>query len=58
MRRFAFLSFAALLLCEPGVSARGSLIHFDTRTAFDAATTNQTIIDFSGLAPSRVDAVP
>jgi PEP-CTERM motif len=53
MRRFVFLSFAALSLCVPGVSARGALIHFDTRTAFDAATTNQTIIDFSGLAPSN-----
>jgi PEP-CTERM motif len=53
MRRVVFLSLAALSFCEPGLSARGALIHFDTRTAFDAATTNQTIIDFSGLAPAN-----
>jgi PEP-CTERM motif len=53
MRRVVFLSLAALSFCEPGLSARGALIQFDTRTAFDAATTNQTIIDFSGLAPAN-----
>jgi PEP-CTERM motif len=53
MRRFVFLSFATLSLCGPELSAHGGLIQFDTRSAFDAATTNQTIIDFSGLAPAN-----
>ncbi len=53
MRRFVLFSLAALSLCELGESARGALIQFDDRAAFDAVTTNQTIIDFSGLAPTN-----
>jgi len=53
MRRRTFWSlavFCGLLLGNP---ARGGLIYFDSRAAFDTATSNQLIIDFSGLAPDN-----
>jgi hypothetical protein len=56
MRRFAVSAVLGLaLFISPGV-ARGSLILFDNRADFDAATSGRTVIDFEGIAPDG-DAV-
>ena len=53
MRRLVLLSVTGLVFLAFGTPARGDLILFDNRAAFDAATTGRSVIDFEGIAPDE-----